>query len=271
LRVVSQSLKMSQKRIAEFSPISEVPQNKRVDATIDKVIQPPSKNKILKTPPVAKPPTEGKSPPFATPGQNDSPNSTVKNKSKEFLTPEDRMDTENNKSKDRFEKSVENRLENSMRKIPETEKDTYFQAPAIDYVVIDIFKKNGRQFDDILPRDCLKQVWSEIGQESSEIRILSFESFKNKFLRVYYRLRKEVHIKQITKCLETEIELTIGTISYVFEIRFPQFRELICDLNHPTQITFYKVPPNVSIRDLRDWIHLFGRTLGSFRFVIFSC
>jgi hypothetical protein len=132
-------------------------------------------------------------------------------------------------------------------------------------VTIEIFKKDGEIFDTNLPRETLKLFWSELGRDSSEVRVLSCDRFAKRFVRVSFRLRAEVNITQITKKFETTVEVPIGNITHLFDIRFPQFKDLIADLNFTTTVTFINVPPEISCKELSQWLKIFGKTKGSYR------
>jgi hypothetical protein len=171
--------------------------------------------------------------------------------------------TDDQRSKDRFEDSVDKVLHNSMNKIPN--ETNIYSAPKIEYVVIEINKKDDLPFDGILPTESLKQLWTTLGRKKSEVKIISFEKHRNKYLRVVYNIRDVISIADITHSYELRAEITANHASAIYNLRFPQFKELVCQLGQTVTVTFHRVPPEVSCKDLRCWLELFGTVVGSFR------
>jgi hypothetical protein len=172
-------------------------------------------------------------------------------------------DETSQRSKERFEESMNKTLHNSMNKIPN--ETNVYSAPPIEYVVVEINKKDDLPFDSILPTDSLKQLWTTLGRKKTEVKILSFERHRGKFLRVVYNIRDVISIADITHSYEIRAEITANHASAVYNLRFPQFKELVCQLGQTIIVTFHRVPPEVSCRDLRCWLELFGVVKGSFR------
>jgi hypothetical protein len=166
-------------------------------------------------------------------------------------------------SKDRFEDDISKKLHNSMNKIPN--ETNLYSAPAIEYVVLEINRKDDNPFDNILPTDSLKQLWTTLGRKLEEVKILSFERHRNKHLRVVYNIREVISIADITHSYELQAEIHANHSSAVYNIRFPQFKELVCQLGQTVTVTFHRVPPEVSCSDLRLWLQLFGTVKGGFR------
>ncbi len=150
-----------------------------------------------------------------------------------------------------------------MSKIPN--ETNIYSAPRIEYDVLEINRKDDDTFDANLPTESLKQLWTTLGRKLTEVKVLSSERHRNKHLRVVYNIRDVISIADITHSYEVRAEITANHASAVYNIRFPQFKELVCQLGQTVTVTFHKVPPEVSCRDLRLWLQLFGTVKGSFR------
>jgi hypothetical protein len=113
----------------------------------------------------------------------------------------------------------------------------------------------------------LKEIWSNhLERNLSEIRYLSYEKIKGKYLRAIFNLVEDTPILSIVKSPETEFELKIGSKNHIFNAKFPQFREISCELGKLITVTFYKVPHGIYCEDLRLWLCLFGELKGNFRY-----
>ncbi len=167
------------------------------------------------------------------------------------------------RSKDRFEDSMSKKLHNSMSKIPN--ETNVYSAPKIEYVVLEINRKDDNPFDCILPTESLKQLWTTLGRKLEEVKIISFERHRNKYLRVVYNIKDVIAISDITHSYELQAEVNANHASAIYNIRFPQFKELVCQLGQAVTVTFHRVPPEVSCKDLRHWLELFGTVKGNFR------
>jgi hypothetical protein len=98
------------------------------------------------------------------------------------------------------------------------------------------------------------------------VKILYLERRPKRSLRAFFILYKGVSIIDVTHCLECHIEVNTGAGSYVFGVRFPQFKEVVCELGHKIGVTFKNVPAEITCKDLRNWLALFGKVSGSFRY-----
>jgi hypothetical protein len=156
-----------------------------------------------------------------------------------------------------------------MRNIPKN--TNVYSSPSIEFVIIDVFKKNNADFDADLPRESLRYIWTKLGRSLEEVKILSCDRNPKRYLRITANLRRghSVSIAEITNSYESQVEIpsssAAGASIDVFGIRFPQFKDLVCELGQEVTVTFKKVPPEVSCSDLRKWLNLFGETMGSFR------
>jgi hypothetical protein len=250
------------KRIAQFSPNSD-PNPKR-DRNNSKL--------IFVTPPTSSTPRR---PVIAAPNPQFQAQILAlgQEKDREQENPEDTEKTEEtlqeaeepmSGTKDRFEDSIDSQLHNSMNQIPnETNK---YSAPPIEFVLIDINKKDDLPFDGVLPRESLKQLWTTLGRKIGEVKILSFQRYPKRYLRVIYNIKNSIAISDITHSYELQAEITANHSSAIYNIRFPQFRELVCELGQLITVTFHKVPPEVSCTDIRNWLNLFGVVEGGFRY-----
>ncbi len=132
-------------------------------------------------------------------------------------------------------------------------------------MVIEINKKDDNPFDAVLPKESLKQLWTTLGRKLTEVRVLSWERHRNKHLRVVFHLNEVIAISDITHSHELQAEISANHKSAIYNVKFPQFKELICQLGQTITVTFHRVPPEVSCKDLRTWLDLFGKVKGSFR------
>ncbi len=130
---------------------------------------------------------------------------------------------------------------------------------------MEINKKDDNPFDNILPTESLKQLWTTLGRKLEEVKIISFERHRNKYLRVVFNIKDVIAISDVTHSYEQRAEVTANHSSAIYNIRFPQFKELVCQLGQVVTVTFHRVPPEVSCSDLRRWLELFGSVKGSFR------
>jgi hypothetical protein len=225
---------MSKKRTAQFSPNSEGPIFKQGRNTSKNIFQTPQSTPVV--PPAVPPPVIPQ-----VVGENPV---------------------------NRFEESINDQLHCSMKSIPD--ETNVYTSPSIGFVIVDVYQRNGLPFDELVPKDTIKKIWTELGRPLSDVRILSCERFSNKYLRITYNLVNELSlsIAEITNSFESQIDIQIGNVFEVYSIRFPQFKELVCQLGQKVPVTFKRVPPQVSCRDLRCWLGIFGEVVGSFRYNI---
>jgi hypothetical protein len=149
---------------------------------------------------------------------------------------------------------------------PEVTRHSAFVSLPVDHVILEIYKKDDEPFDKILPRDTLKEIWSTLGRDNNEVKILTFRRMQTKCLRVSYKLVKEVPISEITPSHEIRVEATVGPKIHLFAAKFPQFREIVCELGNLITVTFFNLPEDVYAEDLEKWLSIFGKTQGRFRF-----
>jgi hypothetical protein len=168
------------------------------------------------------------------------------------------------RNRSRFDDAVDGILHNSMHSLPEG--DSTFISPLLNYVYVDIFRKDDAPFDSLLPRDSLKLLWIDLGLDIDNVKILYRERRPKKSLRVFFILIKGVSIIDVTHCLECLIEINTGSGVFVFGVRFPQFKEVVCELGHKVNVTFKNVPAEITCKELRNWLTLFGQPSGSFRY-----
>jgi hypothetical protein len=168
--------------------------------------------------------------------------------------------------RNRFEETIQDQLHCSMNSIPDV--TNIYSSPSIGYVVIEVFQRNGLPFDELLPRDSIKKIWTQLGRDLNDVKIISDVRFSNKYLKLTFNLRAglTLSIAELTNSFETTIDIQTGNIYEVYGIRFPQFRELVCQLGQRVPVTFKKVPPEISCTDLRLWLGLFGEVEGTFRY-----
>ncbi len=113
----------------------------------------------------------------------------------------------------------------------------------------------------------MKAIWSDhLARNVEEIKLLDSERIKGKYFRINYILREETPILAVTKSLETQFELKIGTKKHTFSARFSEFKEISCELGKLVTVTFYKIPLGIYCEDMRLWLNLFGEVLGNFRY-----
>jgi hypothetical protein len=235
------------KRTAEISPNSE------------RVITKKSAKNRLPPPPRITPGTSSSNPSTSTGASSappgDAPTSTPP---KEGLT-----------STPRYEKT-DGTLHTSMRSTPdqspEITRNSAFTSKPLDFVIIEIYKKDDEPFDGLLPRDTLKLLWSELGRNVEEIRVLKCDRILKKCLKVTYHLRKEVPLLEISNTYEILVEAKLGPRTHTFAAKFPQFREIVCELGQLITVTVCNVPSEVDSEDLRQWIEVFGAVKGKFRY-----
>jgi hypothetical protein len=171
--------------------------------------------------------------------------------------------------KPRYEQSTtEETSRTSMQISPEkTElvKNAPLKSLELGHIELEISKKNNLAFDETFPRDILKKIWTDAGRSLTEIKHLFCHKSSGRSLQVYYFLSKPISILEVTSSLYAEIEVKIGNKSHVLSLRFPQFRNITCELGQLTSVTFHKIPPGIEFQDLRDWLAVFGEIQGSFR------
>jgi hypothetical protein len=230
------------KRSAELSPSAEAPSFKRSDKTVNKTI-----NTVNKT-------AQNNSTKFNTPAST----STPRERPYRFERPivyggeTERMHTSTN--------SVE-------EVPPEITRHNSIVSPPIDKVIFEIYKKDYAIFDGPLPRDAFKVIWTgHIERSMDEVRSVYCERITGKSLKVFYGLKTETNILEITKTHETEFEIKLGSKIHIFNARFPQFKEITCELGKLVTLIIYKIPHDIDIEDIREWLNLFGEIQGNFRY-----
>jgi hypothetical protein len=138
-------------------------------------------------------------------------------------------------------------------------------------ILLEVHSKDGEPFDGALCRDSMKSIWTDhLDRKAEEIRLLESERIRGKYLKINFILREETPILAITKSLETQFELKIGSKIHSFGVRFPQFKEISCELGKLITVTFYKVPIGIYCEDLRLWLNLFGEVKGNFRYSLLA-
>jgi hypothetical protein len=254
------------KRTAEVSPNSQrlnnkKPTKKELASLIAKGLIPSTSRGLAgsthpTTPSVTPDNPSGATPTDTTPGQ--SSNSTKSTPSTVIHT-----------STPRYEKTNDT-LHNSMNSIPdqspEISRHSAFVSKPLDHIILEVYKKDDEPFDGILPRDTLKLLWTELGRKVDEIRVLKRERIQGKKLKVTYNLRKEVPLLEISQSYEILIEAKLGSKTHVFGAKFPQFREIVCDLGQLITVTACNIPSDVDSEDLKEWFEVFGSVKGTFRY-----
>jgi hypothetical protein len=140
----------------------------------------------------------------------------------------------------------------------------------LGHIELEISKKNNLAFDETFPREILKKIWTDSGRDLAEIKHLSCHKSTGRSLQVFYFLSKPLSILDVTKTLYAEAEVKIGNKTHCLSLRFPQFRQVTCELGKLTSVTFHKIPPGVEFQDLREWLAVFGEIQGSFRSELLS-
>jgi hypothetical protein len=169
-----------------------------------------------------------------------------------------------------FEDSVDEHMQNSMKELPK--ETNVYTSPSLDFIILDVYKKNGIDFDAILPRESIRFLWTNLGRSLEEVRIISEDRFTKRYLRLVFYLKtgQSLSIAEITNSYEFQVEIPSSTAAGAsidaFGVRFPQFKDLVSELGQIVSVTFKKVPPEVSCTDLRNWLKLFGEAIGSFRY-----
>jgi hypothetical protein len=246
------------KRTAEISPNSERAKNKFKKSPTDNP-DPSTSKTTTGAPPAPTPTPTGATATTATDKTAKTTATTAENQgtaSTPVKTP-----------RDRFEKS--DLMHCSMNSIPDVSpvitRHSAFVSPPLTHIDIEIYKKDDAIFDAILPRDVLKQLWVDLGRNLEEVRNLSFFRNPRKYLKVLYNLRDELPVLEVTKTYEITFEAKIGSKTHHFRARFPQFKEIVCELGQLVTVTVYNIPPGIDCEDLRQWIELFGTIKGNFR------
>jgi hypothetical protein len=240
------------KRSAELSPGSEAPSFKKTDQTKNKTLEAEanrlkSKNKTANK-------TTNDSTKFNTPASTSTPRERPYRFERPIVYGEgnERMHTSTN--------SVE-------EVPPEITRHNSIVSPLIDKVIFEIFKKDYAIFDGPLPRDAFKVIWTDHFERSiDEVRSIWCERVQGKSLKIFYKLKVESTILEITKTHETELEIKLGSKIHVFNARFPQFKDISCELGKLVTLSIYKIPHEIDIEDIREWLNLFGEIQGNFRY-----
>jgi hypothetical protein len=261
-------------KTAEFSPGSEAPSFKKSEKSSNKTANTTYAsasggefNKFFK-----------KAPPVINPVINPNPNASEDNDSDNTAT---NFNTPASSSTPRerpyrFERPVvygQDPLHTSMNNLPEVPPNLVrhnpILSPPIDKVILDIYKKDTATFEDLLPRDDLKFIWTHhLGRNIEEVRIM-VGRVATGCLKVIYKLKAETTLIEITKSHEIEFELKIGSKIHTFSAKFPQFKEITCELNKLISITIYKIPHEIDCEDIREWLQLFGELKSNFRYNIY--
>jgi hypothetical protein len=168
--------------------------------------------------------------------------------------------------------SEDKTLHTSMNELPKVtpphRRSIHLLADSLDRIIIEIHKKDNLVFDGPLTRETITLIWTHhLERAASEVRVMSTERVAGRFLRVIYKLKEETTINTITNTFNTEIEIKLGSKTHVFQARFPQFKDLTCELGKTTTVTFYKIPHELDVEDLRQWLNLFGEIKGQFRYL----
>jgi hypothetical protein len=234
------------KRSAELSPGSEAPSFKKFDQTKDKTLEAEANRIKLR---------------------NRTTNDSTKfNTSNSTSTPLERPY--------RFEKPIVygegeqmHTSTNSVEEVPPTiTRHSAINSPPIDKVIFEIFKDYAI-FDGPLPREAFRVIWTDHFERNiDEVRAFWSERVKGKSLKVFYKLKTESTILDITKAHETELEIKLRSKIHIFNARFPQFRDISCELGKLVTLTIYKIPHDIDIEDIRMWLNLFGEIQGNFRY-----
>ncbi len=151
---------------------------------------------------------------------------------------------------------------------PEITRHSAFVSRPLEYVILEIYKKDDKPFDSLLPRDTLKEIWTELGRDPNEVKVLTFERQLRKCLKVSYKLRKEVPLLEISQSYEIIVEAKLGPNIHYFNAKFPQFREIVCELGQLITVTFCNLPCDIDCEDLRQWMEVFGTVKSNFRYPI---
>jgi hypothetical protein len=154
---------------------------------------------------------------------------------------------------------------------PEITRHSALTSEPLEEVFLEVHSKDNSPFDGLLPRDYLSAIWTDKLERSlKELRFISYDAIAGKYLRIYYTLKEPTPILHITKTPEIEFELKLGSKIHIFNAKFPQFKEITCELGKLTTVTFYKVPHGIHCEDLREWLGLFGEVRGNFRYIAFN-
>jgi hypothetical protein len=251
-------LEIKKKRIATFSPGSDGPSISKVGRSTGPDVQLVARNR-----------TDLSGTIFRTPNLIQTPNQILTT-STPVVPPLNGETVQAEQSREHFEDSITEQLQSSMKEIPKN--TNVYSSPNIEFVIIDAYKKNGADFNGTLPRELLRFFWLNLGRSLEEVKILSCDRTAHRSLRITANLRRglSLSIAEITNSYESQVEIpsatAIGAPVDVFNIRFPQFKDLVCELGQEVTVTFKKVPPEVSCSDLRNWLSLFGETNGGFRY-----
>jgi hypothetical protein len=121
---------------------------------------------------------------------------------------------------------------------PEIIRHSALTSEPLEEIVLEIHSKDNLPFDAPLPRQYLSTIWSDkLERALDELRFISYDVIAGKYLRVYYTLKDVIPILHITKTPEIEFELKIGSKLHIFNARFPQFKEITCELGKLTTVT----------------------------------
>jgi hypothetical protein len=102
----------------------------------------------------------------------------------------------------------------------------------------------------------------------NEVRTLYTIKFPGKCLKAFFKLKRESTVLEYTKAYETEFEIKLGSKTHIFNAKFPQFKEISCELGKFITVTIYKIPHEIDCEDLREWLSLFGEIKSNFRYNI---
>jgi hypothetical protein len=198
-----------------------------------------------------------KTPPTSTPLVTPSTSSTVQ----PIVTPI---------YKPRYDRSASDEASNTSMQVTPEKTELLANAPLksleLGHIELEISKKDNLAFEGTFPRDILKKIWTDSGRNIAEIKHLSCHKSTGRSLQVFYFLSKPLSILDVTKTLYAEAVVKIGNKTHCLSLRFPQFRQVTCELGKLTSVTFHKIPPGIEFQDLRNWLAVFGEIQGSFRF-----
>jgi len=162
-----------------------------------------------------------------------------------------------------FTKGPEIKLKNKDEVSPKkTERRT---GEPKDEIVFQVYECNGEKFDGIITRKDCKNLWIELGRVLTELRRISRERVKGKYLKICYYLKEPIKITEISRRAEFSIEKTGEFGSTIYSLRLPDYYNIACKIGDIATVSFKTsligIPDNIVIA----WMNLFGKVQGNMR------
>jgi len=137
----------------------------------------------------------------------------------------------------------------------------------IDVINLEIFQVNGKQFDGILPKADLKNLWLAWGPDRKieEIADIASKQIFNQCLKVAYSLKNPIYITELSRKQEFLIEKTGSHQTDVYKVRLIDFNNIAIKLGQTVTVVVDNILFGVSTTKILEWLSCFGSVRGQIR------